>query len=135
MIDENNFFSYYTQDVSDKANGWAKKLEHKQKELTVTMYQKKDSQGKGIITKSCFWYNGITMKTTLDFFNNLDKHNKDPNVKEMNIVSRHPNGDLHIFYQRFKLPLMSERDCLIETNTMDLEGEYAGKKLWIMKDC
>lgn len=38
-------------------------------------------------------------------------------------------------YQKFKLPLMSERELVMEFKMIDLTGDLAGKKLWLMKSC
>ena len=69
----------------------------------------------------------------MEFFNHMDKYNIDKNILETNIISRHEDGNLKEMYQRFKMPLMSQRDTLLEFNTINLTGEHEGKKLWIMK--
>lgn len=36
-------------------------------------------------------------------------------------------------YQRLKLPLMSERELIMQFTTKECTGEHAGKTLWIMQ--
>lgn len=97
------------------------------------MYQKKDPKGTGIIARTQFSQKNIKMTTLMEFFNNMDKYALDKNILESKIISRYENGEVKEMYQRFKMPLMSQREALLTFQTIELTGEYEGKKLWLMK--
>jgi len=51
----------------------------------------------------------------------------------MKIIERDANNNITKAYFKMKMPLMSDRDQLLSLNLRDLDGEYAGKKLWVMR--
>ena len=46
----------------------------------------------------------------------------DPKVKDLKVISRHPDGTPHEFYYRMKFTGMSDRDCVLrfERNELDI---------------
>jgi len=64
----------------------------------------------------------------------FDKRFQDPKtVKELVVISRTEDGRPTKLYERFKIPLMSERECILDIDFKALSGEHEGKYLWIVK--
>ena len=97
------------------------------------MYQKtlKIANKEQYINKADLRYKNIKKETMIKFIRNLDKM-PTPNVKETK-VEMDADGHLKLMYQRLSLPLMSERDILIDFVYKTIaDGPHAGKDLWIM---
>lgn len=132
QIDEASFWKYYNSPIT-KEEGWVKKIEHKGN-CDVTLYQKdvKIGNKNHYLNYSDCRYKGISKKVMEDFFDNFDKIEQKA-VKETKII-KDETGKLKMMYQRMKMPLMSERDFVLEFDLKEIkDGEHAGKTLWIMR--
>lgn len=133
--DEAWFWKLYGEDVNDKANGWAQKIDLRDDKegYSVTLWQRPQEKGGDVLSRGASFLPGITMGTYKQFIREFDKRTIDPKtVKELKILSRLDDGMPTKLYERIKMPLMSERELLLNMEFKALKGEHEGKFLWLI---
>lgn len=123
LLSWDKFQEIFAEDTSDKAQGWKKKVETKDKDFEktgfkCTIHQKK--RGKGLV--DMIRLDAKMLKADpagiMNYFYNPPKE-KSSMMKEVRTLEERPDGK--VVYWRFKLPLMSDRDniCFIKETKQD----------------
>ena len=89
-----------------------------------------------MIGRSEIYYKGIQLKAIEHRFRNMTEfQKKQEHVLEHDIIETNEDGMPSKIYQRFKMPMMSQRDSVMKFKMDKLKGEHEGKIFFCMYTC
>jgi len=127
------------EDVNDKQFKWKKAVEIKEKKhpgINGTVWSRPMNDSKVNMTRGEFYLKGIKMETFKKFMLNIEKSTmENKQIKEFKVIERFEDGLPKIMYSRAKLPMMTDRDNLVELGRNDMpDGSFLFTNKSIKRD-
>mmetsp|Transcript_11011 Transcript_11011/g.16702 ORF Transcript_11011/g.16702 Transcript_11011/m.16702 type:complete len:244 (-) Transcript_11011:15-746(-) len=118
------------EDVNDKALKWKKVTEITLKKTKNTLqgivYSRPMEGSKINMTRGEYTLKNLRIEAFREFMKNIEQETmKNKQIKEFKVIERFEDGTPKIMYSRAKMPMMTDRDNLIELGKTQLpDGSY-----------
>jgi hypothetical protein len=114
----------YAIDPDDKKSGWVRKInkDFKKDGYTCKLWQKKNPEkGKSDWIRFETDMMNIDPKSILNYYRNPPKTANSP-IKDMRVLEK-IDENTEVLYMRFKIPMCSDRDNVLQNVVRNLEGD------------
>ena len=106
-------------------------MDHKGPLQFVSWQRPLEKGSNRILGRAEILHKGIKMSTVLQYIKDVYKHQPENMIKDQKFLETHAEGYPTKVYQKMKMPMMSERESLVQNTITKLSGEYEGRYMWI----